>query len=67
VNCTHETLETCPITVEPLAPDVVKLCTLLAHILNRCLQEHDPHILPLIGVSIVTSIPSREVPNEQAA
>ena len=67
MNRTHENLEASLITVEPLAPDVAKFCALLARILNRCLQERDPHILPLIGVSIVSPIPGSEVSNEQAA
>ncbi len=67
MNCTHETLETGLITVEPLAPEIVEFCALLARILNRCIQEQDPRILFLLGFTSTPTIQSSEVSHEHAA
>lgn len=67
MNRTHETLETGLITVEPLAPDIVEFCALLARILTRCIQEQDPQILSRLGLSSVHTIQSSEVSHERAA
>ena len=67
MNHTHETLETSSLVVEPLAPDVVKFCTLLARIFNRCLQEQDARILSLLSVPVVPTMQKSEVSHEHAA
>jgi hypothetical protein len=67
MNRTHETIETCPIPVEPLAPEIVEFCKLLARILNRCIQEQDPQILSRLGFDVVPPIQRSEVCHEHAA
>ena len=64
---THETLETSSLVVEPLAPEIVEFCTLLARILNRCLREQDPRILSLVNAPIISTLQSSEVIHEHAA
>lgn len=51
------------VPVEPLAPEIVSFCTLLARIMHRCLQERDPRIVSLLSVSALP----QEVSHEQAA
>lgn len=37
---------------EALHPEVVAFCSLLARIMNRCLQEQDPRIMALINAPV---------------
>lgn len=68
MNRTHETFEVDTIVVEqPLTPEIVKLCALLARILNRCLQEQDPRILSQLGFTSVPTVQGSEVSHEHAA
>ena len=65
---THETLEAYSITVEPLAPEIVEFCALLARIIHRCVQQQDPRILSLLGISVVPTVAQHsEVIHEHAA
>jgi hypothetical protein len=50
--------------VDPLPPEVVALCTLLARIMYRCLTERNPRIMALLDLPTVQG---SEVTNEQAA
>jgi hypothetical protein len=52
---------------DPLSPEVVAFCGLLARIMYRCLQEQDPRILSLIGESHDPSTQGSEVSHEHAA
>jgi hypothetical protein len=48
---------------QPLPPEVVSFCALLARILHRCMQEQNPEVLALLGLT-----PERqENAHEQAA
>ena len=68
MNRIHETFEVDSIVVEqPLTPEIVKLCALLARILNRCLQEQDPQILSRLGFTSVATVQGSEVSHEHAA
>ena len=64
MNQTHETMKTCPTVIEPLAPEIVAFCSLLARIMHRCLTERNPRIMALLDLPTVQG---SEVTNEQAA
>ena len=53
--------------VDPLPPEVVALCALLARILSRCIQEQDPQVLFRLGFTSAPAIQSSEVSHEHAA
>ena len=63
MNHTHETIEAYSPVVEPLAPEIVEFCALLARILYRCLQERDPQTVSLLGIAVI----AQEVSHGQAA
>jgi hypothetical protein len=53
--------------IEPLPPEIVEFCALLARILHRCIQEQDPQILSRLGFPSAPTMQSSEVTHEHAA